>query len=362
MSKLFIQGAKKGDEQALTQVIKDVFLQASDNLSWLKPGETVLLKPALNSPHPHPSTTHPLAVKVVGQLLQEHGAKVIVGDQPGLEHALQNEAGSVSGVSRDSYEKSGMSAGAGLEFIGFEEKGWSGYDKFKSAKTASWPDGFYITNLIKSVDHIISLPRLSTHVQAGASLGFKNMVGLLRLDSRLDFHANGPYNSVVKHYARPAKLKVKNDGTGRFFEKIVEISLAVQEKLRLTLITATKAQVTFGPDKYIMHFGKGGLLRAYQVEPDPGLVFASPNQVAVEVVGLAYLKILSKNIPAYHKIWQGLSMLTNGQAKSVAHQAVWANRFVKQALKLGLGSDNFEMSYTDVPENIMHQLNKFIKK
>ena len=30
-----------------------------------------------------------------------------------------------------------------------------------------------------------------THSQAGATLGFKIMVGLLREDSRMEFHANG---------------------------------------------------------------------------------------------------------------------------------------------------------------------------
>lgn len=47
---------------------------AVDNLDWLQPGDTVLIKPVINSGKPYPSTTSPLAVASMVRLLQEKGA------------------------------------------------------------------------------------------------------------------------------------------------------------------------------------------------------------------------------------------------------------------------------------------------
>jgi Domain of unknown function (DUF362) len=94
-------------------------------------------------------------------------------------------------------------------------------------------------------------PSAAEHQQPnrGATLGFKIMVGLLREDSRMEFHANGPYNNVIKNAAKGSTLSPKDDESGTFFEKIVEISGAIKDKLRLTMVVATEAQTTFGPDR-----------------------------------------------------------------------------------------------------------------
>ena len=46
---------------------------AVDNLDWLQSGDTVLIKPVINSGKPYPSTTSPLAVASMVRLLQEKG-------------------------------------------------------------------------------------------------------------------------------------------------------------------------------------------------------------------------------------------------------------------------------------------------
>jgi uncharacterized protein (DUF362 family) len=76
------------DSGVISSAIRNVILKATDNLSWLSAEETVLLKPALNSPDPYPATTHPLAISVTAELLAERGAKVVIGDQSGIEHVL----------------------------------------------------------------------------------------------------------------------------------------------------------------------------------------------------------------------------------------------------------------------------------
>lgn len=46
---------------------------AVDNLDWLQSGDTVLIKPVINSGKPYPSTTSPLAVAGMVRLLKEKG-------------------------------------------------------------------------------------------------------------------------------------------------------------------------------------------------------------------------------------------------------------------------------------------------
>jgi len=173
-------------------------------------------------------------------------------------------------------------------FVSFENGRWDeGFYHHQSPCTSSWQSGFFITKLQRA-DHIICLPRVSTHSQAGTTLGLKCMVGMLREDSRMEFHANGPYNNFIRGSAKGSTLISQNDGTGTFFEKIVEISDAIREKLRLILFVATKAQTTFGPDRFGIRIGVGGLGRAYVLSPEPGLVFGSADPVAAEAFALAF--------------------------------------------------------------------------
>lgn len=63
---------------------------AVDNLDWLQPGDTVLIKPVINSGKPYLSTTSPLAVASMVRLLKEKGAgRVVVGDMSGVGHLDQ---------------------------------------------------------------------------------------------------------------------------------------------------------------------------------------------------------------------------------------------------------------------------------
>ncbi len=348
--------AKNASLESLSSTIKQVFLDSTDNLSWLKPGEIVLLKPAVNSPDSYPSTTHPLAVSVVAKVLKERGARVIVGDQSGIEHVVHGPQGVVKGSTKYCFERVGIKTDD-AELVGFEEGGWNeGFDHFESPEAKAWSNGFYVTNWIRKADHIISLPRLSTHAQAGVTLGFKNMVGVLREDSRMTFHANGPFNAFITNAAKGAKIDVVRDGRTDFFEKIVEISLALREKLRLTLFVGTQAQTTFGPDRHV-----APMADSYVATPEMGFVFASADQVAAEMVAIAFLTHLYvKGTPSSQKIAQKILMMVNGRAKELGTYTVAENPFITHAVKLGLGSTKFEAKYTNVPEGFQRALNGMI--
>lgn len=329
-------------------MVKKVFLLATDDLSWLSRDDRVLVKPAVNSPDRYPATTHPKTLEVVVDTLEARGAKVVIGDMSGVENVLQSPRGVLRGSSRDCFTRAGMSERLTERFVGFEERGWQGYDEFGSANLRSWKEGFWVTEEVRKADHIINLPRISTHGASGVTLGFKNWVGILREDSRATFHKNGPFWFFFDRFARPARLAFEDDRQDKFFEKIVEISLAVLPKLRCTLFTATEAQTTMGPDRALLKFGNLRLLRSFRAVPDTGLVFASPDPVAAELFAIRFLTYLYRNTPLRYRLLQKLLMLLNSHAVDLLRQRPEDNPFVKHAEAIGLGTTRPEINYLEV--------------
>lgn len=344
----------KTTEESLSKDIKKVFLKATNNLSWLRKGDLVLLKPALNSSDPYPATTHPLAIKVVREILENGGAKVIIGDQSGIEHVVHSPKGIVRGSSRELFLKSKMGTEE-MSFVGFEELGWEkGFFHFKSDQTRSWKDGFFVTNMIKEVDHIIGLPRLSTHVCAGTTLGLKNMVGLLRQDSRLEYHADGPFSKRINAYSKGSDLKTDYQNENNFLEKTAEISLCLKDKLRLTLCVGTKAQTVFGPDKKI-----GGIFKTISPKFDEKVIFASSDIVAAEVFAYAFLKYLYDNkTPKFPKKIENFTLFES-KVNRIANFSPWENPIIMHAEKIGLGNTKFEVNWGDISEELQEKLELF---
>lgn len=358
---LYVNGVEPNDpDQSLAGEIEELFLKSTNNLEWLSSGEVVLLKPALNSAHPYPSTTHPLAIQVISRILRDRGAKVVIGDQSGIRSVLHHPGGVLRGKTRDNYIKSEM----GTEednFISFEEEGWNeGFYHYQSTKTPSWRNGFYLTHWIEKVNHIINLPRLSTHSQAGATLGFKNMVGCLREDSRMEFHANGPYNYFIKADSWGSSLKSVNDHTGTFIEKIVEISDAIRDKLRLTLFVATEAQTTFGPDSQVLGIGPLKVAKAYVSGLEPGLIFASDDPVAAESFALATIKHLRKSLPTLPRIYERLLLFLSNNALKVDKLPVKEHPYIKHSMDMGMGEIASQIEYKNVPVELLGLLKDLI--
>jgi hypothetical protein len=363
MKAVYVKGLPPApDSGVISSAIRNVILKATDNLSWLSEGETVLLKPALNSPDPYPSTTHPLAVSVTAEILAERGAKVVIGDQSGIDHVLHHPGGVIHGRTIDNYALSGMGDRNDTQFVGFEDSGWhEGFFHYRSAYTASWRDGFYITSWLKKADHIISLPRVSTHSQAGATLGLKIMVGMLREDSRMEFHTNGPFNRFIIRAAKGSTLTSFDDGSGKFFEKIVEISDAIRDKLRLTLCLATEVQATFGPDRYSIRIGPIGLGRSYVVRPEPGLVFGSADQIATEAMALAVLKDAQRSLPLIPRFVQRMGLFRNPYVQGLDLMNVRNHPYIRHGMKIGLGEMPNEIVFEDVPEQVQQRLNGLLQ-
>lgn len=352
MSQVYISGvSKNASKNDIKDRIKNILLQSTDNLSFLKKGDLVLLKPALNSPDHYPATTHPLALQAVSEILIERGAKVVAGDQSGMEHVILLSERK-EGSSSDNYKKSGM-ADSGVEFKAFEDYGYEeGYRHFSNEKTLSWPNGFYITNWIDKVDHIINLPRISTHAMAGVTLGLKNMVGVLRCDSRLEFHAEGPYSGIFKF----RKLKTGRKVGDKFAEMIVEINLALKDKLRASLFVATEAQTTFGPDNKIIK-----LFKSHRVKPEEGLIFASSDPVSADLFALGFLTYLyRKETPIFTKMLEKISLFQAFRYHKLCRSNPRDNEFIKYASEIGLGNTDIEYSWDNISSDLLGDIKRII--
>lgn len=216
-------------------------LEATGDLAFLKPGDSVLIKPAVNSGQPWPATSSPGLVSMLIRTLKDRGAgEIIVGDR--------------SGPTRDTrqcMESSGLyeaSRFAGAKVVFFENERYAELD-LPHAK--NWRKGKIAQpEIARDVHHIISLPTIRTHSIAGFTMTIKNWVGLVPMEMRRSMHI--PIG---------------------FPQRLGELTLL--RKPDLVLLDGRQAFIDGGPDK-------GTLVK-------PGLFAAGTDPVALDVLGLAVL-------------------------------------------------------------------------
>lgn len=235
---------------------------AALDLGWLAPGDSVFVKLSCNSGNPHPATTAPAAVRGLVAALRDAGAgPIIVGDQAGVEAVRLAPGDQRFGSTRALMSQNGLlqaieDSGATPEF--FDERTYDGgYFAATPPPGTWWPEPIRLAQVVQEVDHIVYLPRLSSHVLAGYTHGLKLGVGWLRDDSRFHFH----------HKAE------------RFHEKYVDVNYCAEiaDRLRLTLTLAESVLLYDGPDR--------GTVLAL----DDPLVVASPHLANHDAVTVALL-------------------------------------------------------------------------
>lgn len=271
-AKVFLAGVNKGaSEKAIKLAVRESALAATD-FSWLCKGDTVFIKPVVNSGNPYPATTSPFAIAAMVELLKGKGAgRVIVGDMSGVENVRFSSTG-LSGSSRKLMESSGMAEvvqASGAELHCFEEAGWNAFYEDMPAAGSQWKRPIMMPNILKEAQHIVLMPRCSRHILAGSTLGLKAAVGYWRHDTRLEYH-------------RDAATFQEKTADGNTVETL-------RKKQRLVISAADKILTTFGPDK------------GYVFEPDNGLIIASLSVVAHDMVSLAWLLKNRRSIPESEK-------------------------------------------------------------
>lgn len=218
-------------------------IEMAGGLDFVQPGESVLIKPAMNSSNPFPATTDPAVVSLLVEQCARRGAsRVAVADKP----FFLKSATAV-------LERSGIGPAAkraGAEVIPFDKAKWS-VSRQPAAK--NWGGEFRIAAPVSEFDHVIYLPTVRTHMLANFTMSLKNSVGLL-----------APFNCMLMHMSFSLP------------ERIAEINLAVRPSLYV--LDGRKVFVEGGPDS-----GR---------ERETGIVFAGKDPVACDVLGLALLKTL----------------------------------------------------------------------
>jgi uncharacterized protein (DUF362 family) len=255
-----LAGVKRGcEDQVVTRAVKDA-AQAATDFRWLASGDSVLIKPALNSGNPYPATTSPEGIGAMVQLLKKKGAgRVIVSDMSGIEH-VKLTPDRLEGSTRELMHASGMAQAAletGAELHFPEEAGWDAFFEDYPIEATFWKKGIMMPNILQEVDHIVLMPRCSRHLLLGSSLGMKSAVGYWRTDSRLEYH----------QIASTIQEKTADANTVK----------CLRDKQRLVLTTATQIITTKGPDD------------GFVAKPETGLVIASESIVAHDMVSLAWL-------------------------------------------------------------------------
>jgi uncharacterized protein (DUF362 family) len=250
---------RKGEHGNSSSLIKEI-LEATTDFSWLKKGDKVLIKLALNSGNEFPATSDPWVLKHVVGVLRSRGAgEVLVGDQSGVGD-VHWKKDSQKGSSRALCQSAGLLSSigdCGATPVFFEEAGYDSYLQTSPPGSHHWKMPLWIPSIVNQVDHIIFMPRVSSHVMGEITSGLKLSVGFLREDSRRDFHSGGE-----NFYA--------------MYEEIAQVP-EISSKLRLTITSGRKVLTTIGPND-------GDI-----AEPEHGLIFASEDLLANEILSYAWL-------------------------------------------------------------------------
>ena len=250
-------------------------VRLAGGLDFIQPGQTVLVKPNICCPRPHPATTSPEVLSAVLELVraQEPG-RLVVGDQT---FYVQN---TVANMRRAGLEEAVRAHGA--EFVAFDDLPRR---HLRPPAARHWPDGYRIPAMLDQVHHVVNLACVKTHVLARYTMAMKNAIGVIDADSRRYYH------------------RIRSEqGYDAFAALIAEMSLAFRPSLNI--LDGTSAFVSGGPaDGRVVH---------------PRLVIASRDLLATDVTGLAVLR--------HH-----------GTDASIQDQSPWSQPKIRNGVALGLG-------------------------
>jgi uncharacterized protein (DUF362 family) len=251
-------------------------VRLAGGLDFIQPGQTVLVKPNICCPRPHPATTSPEVLSAVLELVRERRpGRLIVGDQTFYVQST------IANVRRAGLEEAVRAHEA--EFVAFDDLPRR---HLRPAAARHWPNGYRIPAMLDQVTHVINLACVKTHFLARYTMAMKNVIGVIDADSRRYYH------------------RIRSEqGYDAFAALIVEMSLAIRPSLNI--LDGTAAFVAGGPsDGSVVH---------------PRLVIASRDMLATDVAGLAVLR--------HH-----------GTGADIQERSPWTQPKIRYGIALGLGA------------------------
>jgi uncharacterized protein (DUF362 family) len=250
-------------------------VRLAGGLEFIQAGQTVLVKPNICCPSPHPATTSPEVLSAVLELVRTRKpGRLIVGDQT---FYVQSTA---ANVRRAGLEEAVRAHSA--EFAAFDDLPRR---HLRPAAARHWPDGYRIPAMLTDVHHVVNLACVKTHFLARYTMAMKNFIGVIDADSRRYYH----------------RIRAER-GYDAFAALIAEMSLAYRPSLHI--LDGTSAFVAGGPsDGTVVH---------------PRLVIASRDMLATDVTGLAVLR--------HH-----------GTDAAIQDHSPWTQPKIRYGMALGLG-------------------------
>jgi uncharacterized protein (DUF362 family) len=324
----------KGAQYAAVKEKIRASLQATRDLSVIKPGDLVVIKVVSNSPYPYPMVTHPWALQAVIEIVKEHGANVRVVDQVGFEHCFFTGDDSVSKAGQDLWKQfapralisgdqqvsSGMEAlqRNGLKKVA-EDSGaqvFSGdtdadyfqvpdpndpqFGKASDPEFAHWtpwtdiqgkqhPQGFRVNKHALELTngkppHVISISRISAHIWAGSTIAVKAYYGWIHPQDRVRSHTDVDPVSESPVLVGGKPVTLPHPEIRYQAERIAEVAAFFQNYLKRSdryyanLVVALDTYSDVGPD--------------WGVQPIPGgkgVIAASNDAFAADAATTAML-------------------------------------------------------------------------
>lgn len=305
-------------------------VELSGGLDFIKPDQTVLIKPNVTGAAKAPTTTNPEVLYAVIKIVAERGPKrIIVADRsfsPFFNTTTPKTIDVMKSVGQwDAVEQIKSEAKAPVVAVGLEDaagefellgKGKKAeadhWRKIKPEKAEHWPNGFELAELLFAVDHIINVPVIKTHFQAWFTMSMKAFVGMSHHRTRREFHSSfkGGSNladqksSGSRRRLGPEGRKQDMEEAAPLVNRVAELNLGITPALNI--LDGTQSFVFGGPSQ--------------GDTADPKLIVASRDRIAADATGVAVLK-------------------RYGTERRLQNFSVWENPFILHGIKIGLGID-----------------------
>jgi uncharacterized protein (DUF362 family) len=327
-------------------------VKLAGGLSFIKPGQTVLIKPNITGAVKFPTTTNPEVLYAVIKLVTAQGPrKIYVSDRcfsPAFTEVapktiqVMKHVGHVEAVEAAKKDFKAPVVALGLEeasrelqYLGRPPKTplWR---RVKPANAKHWPNGFEQAELLFAVDHVINVPVIKTHFQAWFTMSMKAFVGMSHHRSRIEFHRSlGGDWSLFHQKARRRRTRgIKPDAAAEdaavapFVNRIAELNLGIRPALNI--LDGTRSFVFGGPSQ--------------GDTADPKLIVASTDRIAADATGVAVLKSI-------------------GTEPRLQNRPIWSNPFLRHGIKIGLGISSPQqllLKDSGIPQEEIERIREFL--
>jgi uncharacterized protein (DUF362 family) len=301
-------------------------VRLSGGLDFIKPGQTVLIKPNVTGAAKFPTTTNPEVLYAVIKLVAARGPKQIyvsdrsfspvfttaapktidvmkyVGHIAAIEAAKKDVKAPVMALGLEAAEQE-------LEKLG-RPRGTPLWRRIKPANATHWANGFEQAELLFAVDHVINVPVIKTHFQAWFTMSMKAFVGMSHHRTRLEFHRSlaGDFSLFRQKARRRRRRGIQPDAAAEdaavapFVNRIAELNLGLRPSLNI--LDGSTSFVFGGPSQ--------------GDTASPKVIVASTDRIAADATGVAVLKSI-------------------GTEPRLQNRPIWSNPFLRHGIKIGLG-------------------------